>query len=75
MPMSDHIFTATIVPSDDWWAATCLEFPGANGQGKTEQEAMDDLKESVRLLLSDAQASARENLQENQRLQEFTLSA
>ena len=73
--MSDRIYTATLVSSDDWWAATCIEFPGANGQGKTEQEAIDDLKESVLLLLDDAQASARENLQENQRLQEFTLTA
>ena len=31
--------------------ATCLEVPGANGQGETEAECLESLAEAVRLLL------------------------
>ncbi len=31
--------------------ATCLEVPGANGQGETKEECLADLKEAVELLL------------------------
>jgi predicted RNase H-like HicB family nuclease len=33
-----------------FWA-TCLEVPGANGQGETEEECLADLAQAVRLLL------------------------
>ena len=33
-----------------FWA-TCLEVPGANGQGQTKSECLDNLKDAIRLLL------------------------
>ena len=33
-----------------FWA-TCLEVPGANGQGETEDECLRDLAEAVKLVL------------------------
>jgi predicted RNase H-like HicB family nuclease len=33
-----------------FWA-TCLEVPGANGQGETRQECLDSLKEAIQLML------------------------
>ena len=33
-----------------FWA-TCLEVPGANGQGRTETECLENLAQAVRLLL------------------------
>jgi predicted RNase H-like HicB family nuclease len=33
-----------------FWA-TCLEIPGANGQGETREECLADLKNAVRLLI------------------------
>ena len=33
-----------------FWA-TCLEVPGANGQGETKEECLADLKNAVLLLL------------------------
>ena len=33
-----------------FWA-TCLEVPGANGQGETKEECLANLKEAVELLL------------------------
>ncbi len=33
-----------------YWA-TCLEVPGANGQGETEKECLGDLASAVQLIL------------------------
>jgi predicted RNase H-like HicB family nuclease len=47
-------FTALIhrgEPDEGGFWATCLEVPGANGQGETKEQCLDDLKEAVQLLL------------------------
>ena len=33
-----------------FWA-TCLEVPGANGQGETKEECLQNLKEAIQLLV------------------------
>jgi len=33
-----------------FWA-TCLEVPGANGQGETKEECLGDLRDAIQLLL------------------------
>ena len=38
-------------PDEGGYWATCIEVPGANGQGETRQECLENLKEAVRLLL------------------------
>ena len=38
-------------PVEGGYWATCLEIPGANGQGETKEECLADLKEAVHLLL------------------------
>ena len=38
-------------PDEGGYWATCIEVPGANGQGKTREECLENLKEAVRLLL------------------------
>ena len=38
-------------PEEGGFWATCLEVPGANGQGETKEECLADLKEAVQLLL------------------------
>ena len=38
-------------PDEGGYWATCLEVPGANGQGETKEECLADLREAVRLLL------------------------
>lgn len=47
-------FTAIIHPGEPeeggFWA-TCLEVPGANGQGETRDECLADLREAIRLML------------------------
>jgi|TARA_B110000037_G_C16809158_1_gene378847 predicted RNase H-like HicB family nuclease len=37
----------------NWFIATCLEFPGANGQGKTKAEAKESLAHAIEVLEED----------------------
>ena len=49
--MATQIFTAVYEQQDDWWAAWVEELPGANSQGRTIEEARENLKEAVELIL------------------------
>jgi len=52
-------FTAIVhrgEPSEGGFWATCLEVPGANGQGETKEECLGNLKEAIRLLLDTERA-------------------
>ena len=44
-------FTAIIEKDGDWYIAYCPEIPGANGQGRTEDECRTSLAEAIRLIL------------------------
>ena len=46
-------FTAIIEQDGKWYIAYCPEIPGANGQGKTRDEARENLVESIALILKD----------------------
>ena len=46
-------FTAIIERDGDWYVAYCPEIPGANGQGKTKDEARESLAEAIALILED----------------------
>jgi predicted RNase H-like HicB family nuclease len=46
-------FTAIIEKDEGWYIAYCPEIPGANGQGKTIEEAKKSLADAVELILED----------------------
>jgi len=46
-------FTAIIEQDGDWLVAYCPEIPGANGQGRTKEEAKKSLAEAIELILED----------------------
>jgi predicted RNase H-like HicB family nuclease len=46
-------FTAIIKRDGEWYVAYCPEIPGANGQGKTKEEARQSLAEAIALILED----------------------
>jgi predicted RNase H-like HicB family nuclease len=46
-------FTAIIEQDGPWFIAYCPEIPGANGQGKTKEEARDSLADAIKLILED----------------------
>ena len=46
-------FTAIIERDEEWFIAYCSEIPGANGQGKTKDEALKSLSAAIDLILED----------------------
>ena len=46
-------FTAVVERDGEWFVAYCPEIPGANGQGKTKEEALESLSEAIALILED----------------------
>lgn len=46
-------FTAIFERDGDWYIAYCPEIPGANGQGRTKDEARESLAEAISLILAD----------------------
>ena len=46
-------FTAVFERDDDWYVAYSPEIPGANGQGRTKEEARRSLIEAIALILQD----------------------
>ncbi len=46
-------FTGIVERDGDWFVAYCLEIPGANGQGRTREEALASLSDAIALILKD----------------------
>jgi predicted RNase H-like HicB family nuclease len=44
-------FTAIIERDGPWHVAYCAEVPGANGQGKSQEECVANLREAIILIL------------------------
>lgn len=51
-------FSAILEQDGEWFIAYSPEVPGANGQGKTEAEALENLGEAISLILEDRRADA-----------------
>lgn len=46
-------FTAIIEQDEGWYVAYSPEVPGANGQGRTKDAAIQSLREAIELILQD----------------------
>ena len=46
-------FTAVLERDGDWYIAYSPEIPGANGQGRTREEARRNLGDAIALILTD----------------------
>jgi predicted RNase H-like HicB family nuclease len=46
-------FMAVFERDGDWYIAYCPEIPGANGQGRTKEEARESLAQAIGLILED----------------------
>ncbi len=59
-------FTAIIEPAPEggYWAI-CPEIPGANGQGNTIEEAKDNLRQAIELILEDRREDVLRGLPED----------
>jgi len=67
-------FTAIVERDGEWLIAYCPEVPGANGQGKTEQECLENLKDAISLILEDRREDAMRGLPESASRQVVSLS-
>jgi predicted RNase H-like HicB family nuclease len=54
------------------YAATCIEFPEANGQGETVEECLDDLRAAVQTVLEYRRQTAAASLGTGERLEMLT---
>ena len=57
-------FTAVYKKDGDWWVGFVAEIPGANTQGATLEEARENLKEAVQMVLEANRELAREDLED-----------
>ncbi|MBN1443587.1 MAG: type II toxin-antitoxin system HicB family antitoxin [Planctomycetes bacterium] len=55
-------FTAIIEKDGDWHIAYCPEILGANGQGRTKEEARESLAQAIALILEDRRQDALRGL-------------
>jgi predicted RNase H-like HicB family nuclease len=44
-------FTAIVEHDGPWYVAYCAEVPGANGQGKSWEDCLANLREAIALIL------------------------
>jgi len=51
-------FTAIIERDGDWFIAYCPEIPGANGQGRTKEECVQNLSDAINLILQERREDA-----------------
>ena len=63
--------TAEIHRDGEWYVGFCQEVPEANGQGKTPEECMQNLKEAVLLLMEDRREDAAKKQTSNARILEL----
>jgi predicted RNase H-like HicB family nuclease len=61
-------FTARVTREGAWFIAFSPEFPEGNGQGRSEAEALDSLRESILLLMEDRRADALASLGNGEKL-------
>jgi len=57
-----HEFTAIFESDGEWYIGYCPEVPGANGQGRTKEEARRSLAEAIELILEDRREDALRGL-------------
>ena len=48
-----HEFTAVVERDGEWFVAYAPEVPGANGQGRTREDALASLADAIALILED----------------------
>lgn len=53
-------------------AATCIEFPEANGQGESVEECLEDLRAAVQTVLEYREQTAAGSLRKGERLEILT---
>ncbi|MFO1153140.1 MAG: type II toxin-antitoxin system HicB family antitoxin [Rhodospirillales bacterium] len=69
-----NTYTAIFERDGDWYIAYCPEIPGANGQGKTKQEARESLSAAIRLIFEDRREDALRGLPDDAERETVTVA-
>lgn len=58
---SSRTFTVRLKkdPDSEWFAVQCVELPEAISQGRTEKEALENIKEAIELVLEEHEEQAK----------------
>ena len=67
-------FTAIIEKDEEWYIGYCPEIPGANGQGKTDEECKKNLTEAISLILEDRREDALRGIPADAKRDTITIS-
>ncbi|MFI5385267.1 MAG: type II toxin-antitoxin system HicB family antitoxin [Fimbriimonadales bacterium] len=50
--MEERVFDVELYPGEDgWWVVECPSIPGCISQGKTEEEALEMIKDAIKVCL------------------------
>jgi predicted RNase H-like HicB family nuclease len=66
-------FTAVFERDGEWYIGYCPEIPGANGQGKTKDEARASLADAIALILEDRRQDALRGIPPGAELETVTV--
>ena len=66
-------FTAVIERDGEWFIAYSPEVPGANGQGKSREEALQSLSQAISLILEDRREDGLRGLPSDADLDKVTV--
>ena len=66
-------FTAVFERDGKWYITYCPEIPGANGQGKTKDEARASLADAIALILEDRRQDALRGIPPGAELETVTV--
>ncbi len=66
-------FTAVVEREDDWFIAYSPEVPGANGQGKSKEEALESLSDAISLILEDRREDGLRGIPKDAVLEKVTV--
>ncbi len=66
-------FTAVVERDEEWFIAYSPEVPGANGQGKSKEEALQSLSEAISLILEDRREDGLRGLPKDAVLEKVTV--
>ncbi len=58
-------FTAIVERDESWYIAYCPEITGANGQGRTKEDALGSLADAISLILEDRREDGLKGIPEN----------
>ncbi|MGD0012766.1 MAG: type II toxin-antitoxin system HicB family antitoxin [Terriglobia bacterium] len=68
-----NAFTAVFERDGEWYIGYCPEIPGANGQGKTKDEARASLADAIALILEDRRQDALRGIPPGAELETVTV--